>query len=264
MPSEEFSLPSRELAGVSLVHADLDDAAAELCRLAKQPSSDGQSFHLVNAYTIALTQNDSEYLALIKSATARFPDGKPLTWWTLDDGHRLNQIRGPRLFEQVMNLGREKDVRHFLLGASESTLHRMESNLLERYPGVSIVGSFSPPFRELSPEELDGQDQMIRESGAEIVWVGLGTPKQDWEVARLASRLPTLCVAVGAAFDFTAGTKLEAPAWMASLSLEWLFRLISEPRRLWRRYLLGNAIFLFAVAKNQLLPPVVRSKSENK
>jgi N-acetylglucosaminyldiphosphoundecaprenol N-acetyl-beta-D-mannosaminyltransferase len=248
MPSPQFALPSRDLAGIPLVQCEPTDAARELCRLAEAESrSHGLSFHLVNAYTVSLTSKDANYRELIKSATARFPDGKPLTWWKLDQGQRLNQIRGPQLFEKVMDLGREAGIKHYLLGATEETLSLLEATLKERYPGVDIVGSFSPPFRKMTSQEVDAQDQDIQDSGADIVWVGLGTPKQDWEVARLANRLPILSLAVGAAFDFSAGTKREAPAWMSALTLEWLFRLLSEPRRLWKRYLFGNLVFLWTV-----------------
>ena len=111
---------------------------------------------------------------------------------------------------------------------------------------MRIVGVESPPFRVLSADELAQQDDRVLSSGADIVWVGLGTPKQDIESERLAAALPIVAVAVGAAFDFTAGTLQEAPAWMKSVGLEWFYRLIKEPRRLWKRYVFGNLRFLKA------------------
>lgn len=129
-------------------------------------------------------------------------------------------------------------------------LVKLQQNLEARFPGVEIVGTYSPPFRSLSEAELDAQDELILRSGADIVWVGLGTPKQDHEVRRLADSLHVTACAVGAAFDFTAGTKREAPKWMTRVGLEWTFRLISEPRRLWKRYLIGNFVFLAAIIRN--------------
>lgn len=252
MQRKTFQLRSASLAGVPLVSSSPREAALELCKLASSPKElEGFSFHLVNAYTIALASQNPDYAEMLRTSTANFPDGKPLTWWKLPDGNRLRQIRGPKLFEDVMDLGRASEVKHYLLGASNSTLELLEANLHKQFPGVSIVGKYSPPFRQMTESEVRHQDEQILASGAEIVWVGLGTPKQDWEVTRLAKHHPILSVAVGAAFDFTAGTKKAAPHWMASLSLEWLYRLLSEPRRLWRRYLVGNLLFLLFVLKNR-------------
>jgi len=252
MHPEASKLETATLAGIPLVNSSPRDAALEVCRLASsQRGPAGSSFHLVNAYTLALASDDPGYADMLRTSTANFPDGKPLTWWKIADGRRLQQIRGPRLFEDVMDLGRVNGVRHYLLGSANETLDLLEKNLRQRYPGVQIVGKYSPPFREMSNQEVRDQDRRIQASGAEIVWVGLGTPKQDWEVTRLAKSLPVLSIAVGAAFDFSAGTKRTAPHWMAQLSLEWLYRLLSEPRRLWRRYLVGNAVFLLFVIKNR-------------
>ena len=150
-----------------------------------------------------------------------------------------------------MDRGREVSLRHYLLGSTPETLQKLQHSLESRYPGVRIVGSYSPPFRTMTPEELQKQDDEIRASGAEIVWVGLGTPKQDYEAARLAS-VGIMCAAVGAAFDFSAGTKAVSPQWVTALGLEWLHRLLSEPRRLWKRYAWGNVVFLYAATRNSL------------
>lgn len=224
-----------------------------MCRMAKSDKgSSGLTFHLVNAYTMALAHSDPAYADLLREATANFPDGKPLTWWKVQGGTRLSQIRGPQLFDDVMDMGRALDVRHYLLGSSDETLSLLASNLRQRHPGVNIVGMFSPPFRPMTPEEFQAQDEAISNAGAEIVWVGLGTPKQDWEVERIAAKLPVLSVAVGAAFDFSAGTKRTAPEWVSKLGLEWAFRFMTEPRRLWKRYLVGNAVFLWSVVSYRI------------
>ena len=135
-------------------------------------------------------------------------------------------------------------MKHFLLGSTPEVLELLQHKLLMRFPGARIVGSYSPPFRRLTMDELETQDELVRSSGAQIVWVGLGTPKQDLEAKRLSNELPVVAVAIGAAFDFTAGTAREAPNWMTKVGLEWVYRLISEPKRLWRRYFFGNARFL--------------------
>ncbi len=120
-------------------------------------------------------------------------------------------------------------------------------------PSARIVGVDSPPFRPLTPDEEDALVDRVRSSGADIVWVGLGTPKQDQFVDEFRDRLGVTLVAVGAAFDFLAGTKREAPMWARTHGLEWAFRLLSEPGRLWKRYLLGNVSFLVGVARDVAL-----------
>lgn len=206
----------------------------------------GSDFHFLNAYSIALSEKDALYRECLDESSYNFPDGKPISILSRLGRSRLDQIRGPALFESVMDVGRSDGIRHYLLGSTEETLHKLQKSLERRYPNVEIVGSFSPPFRALLPAEQKAQDDNIRASGAQIVWVGLGTPKQDFEAARLSSQ-GFNAIAVGAAFDFSAGTKNEAPAWIAQAGFEWLYRFASEPRRLWKRYLIGNFVFLRAV-----------------
>jgi N-acetylglucosaminyldiphosphoundecaprenol N-acetyl-beta-D-mannosaminyltransferase len=129
-----------------------------------------------------------------------------------------------------------------VLGALQ---RRIEAN----FPQAQIVGADSPPFHKPSASELAERDERIRQSGATMVWVGLGTPKQDYEVARLARDIPVVALAVGAAFDFLAGTTPQAPVWMQRNGLEWAYRLASEPRRLGKRYLWGNSIFIIEASR---------------
>jgi N-acetylglucosaminyldiphosphoundecaprenol N-acetyl-beta-D-mannosaminyltransferase len=164
----------------------------------------------------------------------------------------LEQVRGPEFFRDVFRVAEPRDVRHYLLGSTPDVLEKLVSNLKRDFPHAAIVGSHSPPFRSMTQEELAAQDQAIKSSGANVVWVGLGTPKQDIEVARLASSLPVVAIAIGAAFDFSAGTKREAPSWLSPLGLEWTFRLLTEPRRLWKRYLFGNIGFVSACIEQKL------------
>jgi N-acetylglucosaminyldiphosphoundecaprenol N-acetyl-beta-D-mannosaminyltransferase len=145
-----------------------------------------------------------------------------------------------------MDKGRERGIRHYLLGNTDEVLADLRAELERRYPGVTIVGSHKSYFRPLTPEELAAQDADIRAAEPDIVWVGLGTPLQDAETRRIARELGKVAIGVGVVFDFVAGRKPVAPRIMTTLGIEWLFRLLSEPRRLWRRYLIGNAVFLRA------------------
>lgn len=242
-------LEKRQVAGLPLTLTTPADVAKLICETASLRQHGGQDIHLINAYSVALAESDTSYRQCLRDASHNLPDGKPLAWVTTLSAAPLKQVRGPALFESVFDLGRDYGLTHFLLGSTPETLDLLEAALGQRYPGVQIVGKYSPPFRELTDLDLDLQDSHILKSNPHIVWVGLGTPKQDLEARRLARDKGFFAIAVGAAFDFSAGTKKEAPRWIGQLGFEWLYRFASEPRRLWRRYLVGNFVFLRAVVK---------------
>lgn len=228
----------------------LDDAVDEVIRRARVGES--TSVHFANAYTIALADTDCDYGALFSAPQAlNLTDGMPVAWVGrrayARSAAQWPRVYGPDVMEAV--LSRDTGLAHYLLGGSEQTLDALRGVIARRFPEARIVGTESPPFRPLSPDEIQAQDQRISESGAQIVWVGLGTPKQDWEVSRLAAQLPVVAMAVGAAFDFIAGTKSQAPLVMQRTGTEWLYRLASEPRRLTRRYLWGNPRFVRAALR---------------
>lgn len=208
--------------------------------------------HFANAYTIALADSDPDFAALFDSPRAlNLTDGMPVAWVGRRGYGRTPgewpRVYGPDVMQAV--LAQDTGLRHYLLGGDETTLATLQEVISRRFPSALLAGAESPPFRELSAEERQAQDQRIRASGAQIVWVGLGTPKQDREVARLAGELPVVAMAVGAAFDFLAGTKPQAPLVMQRTGTEWLYRLASEPRRLTKRYVWGNPRFLRAAAR---------------
>jgi N-acetylglucosaminyldiphosphoundecaprenol N-acetyl-beta-D-mannosaminyltransferase len=174
------------------------------------------------------------------------PDGVPLVWLSHLAGHRgVRRVYGPDLMLSLCERSTSKGYRHFLYGGAEGVAERLRTNLQHRFPGIRIVGSFEPPFRELTLEE-DGQVvRLINQGNPDVIWVGLGTPKQErWMAAHLGRLNAPILVGVGAAFDFHAGVKKQAPVWMRRTGLEWFFRLLSEPRRLGRRYLLYNPQFV--------------------
>ena len=210
--------------------------------------------HLCNAYTIALADSDPDLHCLLVQAGLNFPDGKSVVWANRLRHRGLGlgsqRVYGPDLMLDVFDRGRRQRLKHYLLGSTEPVLEDLERALHRLFPSADIVGSESPPFRRLTHDERTAQARRITESGAGLVWVGLGTPKQDFEVAALTTEVPAVAVAVGAAFDFLAGTKRQAPPWLGRIGLEWAHRLAQEPRRLWRRYAFGNARFLWAVARS--------------
>lgn len=232
---------------IKVVSTSPSEAASELCCLALEGTP--RHVHLVNAYTVALASQSDIYRECLQQPAVNLPDGKPLTWVSRIFGQNpvIRQIRGPQLFLDTFRVGQSAGIKHFLLGSTEEVLIKLRNNLLRDFPDAQIVGMESPPFRQMSTKEYSDQDDRIVRSGAQIVWVGLGTPKQDFEARRLVETTGLLAVAVGAAFDFAAGTVREAPAWVRNAGFEWLFRLLSEPRRLWRRYLFGNVTFIRTV-----------------
>jgi len=144
----------------------------------------------------------------------------------------------------VLDRGRRVGTKHYLFGSTPDVLAALQTAIARRWPGADIVGSESPPFRDLSHDQLRASVDRALAAGATVVWVGMGTPKQDLLIHRMAAMGDATFVAIGAAFDFIAETKTQAPRWMMKLGLEWLFRLVTEPRRLWKRYLVYNAKFL--------------------
>lgn len=162
------------------------------------------------------------------------PDGMPLVWELRRQGHAdAGRVYGPDLMLELFGRG----YRHFLYGSSPKTLARLTKRLEARFPGAHIVGVFSPPFRSLTEREDKDVASRINATEPDIVWVGLGAPKQELWMARMRDQIQApMLIGVGAAFDFHAGQKRQAPSFVQSCGLEWLFRLLTEPRRLWRRY----------------------------
>ncbi len=210
----------------------------------------GTQAHLCNAFTLSLV-DEPQLRGALQNADLNLPDGTPVAWLGRRAGTR-GPVRGPDLVDHVARDSVGTGVGHFFWGGAEGVAQRAARALEERHPGLVVSGCVSPPFGPLSPELLDEAARQVRESGARIVWVGLGTPKQDLAVPGLAERLPhAVVVPVGAAFDFWAGTVKMAPTWLQGTGLEWIYRLAQEPRRLWRRYLVGNPRFMWKVIRER-------------
>jgi N-acetylglucosaminyldiphosphoundecaprenol N-acetyl-beta-D-mannosaminyltransferase len=184
-----------------------------------------------------VAEEDDETRNAVEGALA-VPDGQPLVWAMRALGHpQASRVYGPDLMLAVFDAARRRHRRHFLYGSTPETLAKLEANLGARFPGTEIVGSYSPPFRPLEPAEEAEIARRINASGADIVWVGLSTPRQERWMAAMRPRLDApVLIGVGAAFDFHAGLKRQAPRAIQRSGLEWAFRLATEPTRLWRRY----------------------------
>ncbi|MGV4791982.1 WecB/TagA/CpsF family glycosyltransferase [Rhizobium sp. F40D2] len=207
-----------------------------------------------DAHGIVRCQDDPELRSIHNRAFLVTPDGMPLVWALRKAGHaESDRVYGPDLMLSVFDAGSTKGLRHFLYGATAETLEQLQAHLLAKFPQAQIVGSYAPPFRKLSTqEETDIADQLNR-SGADIIWVGLSSPKQELWMAHMRDRLEaSMLIGVGAAFDFHAGLKRQAPRFIQRSGFEWAFRLLCEPRRLWRRYALVVPTFISLSAFQRL------------
>jgi N-acetylglucosaminyldiphosphoundecaprenol N-acetyl-beta-D-mannosaminyltransferase len=204
---------------------------------------------------VMCAREDPEARAATLGATLAVPDGQPLVWALHALGHsRATRVYGPDLMANFCARAARTGTPIYLYGGrTPEALELLQQRLRERFPSLRIVGAFSPPFRAPTPEEEDATVAAIDASGAAVVWVGTGQPKQEKWMLRMRPRLAApLLVGVGAAFDFHAGLISQAPAWMQRNGLEWLYRLSREPRRLWRRYARYNPLFVAGFARQYL------------
>jgi len=214
----------------------IGDVIARDDRLALSPSP---------VYTVMQGYECSNVKAALNANLAT-PDGMPIVWALRLMGHPAERVYGPDVMQAACARSVHEGWRHFFYGGSPDVVKTLVEVLKNQYPNLQVAGFESPPFRELTQEEDDGIVDRINASKAHIVWIGLGSPKQDVWMADHRARLnaPVL-IGVGAAFDFFAGRIKQAPPWMQKSGTEWLFRLVSEPSRLWRRYLIYNPKFVF-------------------
>jgi len=203
-------------------------------------------------HTVMACQDDPELRAAVLGASFIVADGQPLVWSLKALGHRVtDRVYGPTVMDRAMERAAATGSRHYLYGGrNHGALAELARTLRLRYPGLQIVGGHCPPFRPQTAAEEDAVADEINRSGADVVWVGIGVPKQEKWMAQMRNRLDApVLIGVGAAFDFHAGLIPQAPDALQKLGLEWAFRLIQEPRRLWRRYLRYNPRFVLGFAR---------------
>jgi N-acetylglucosaminyldiphosphoundecaprenol N-acetyl-beta-D-mannosaminyltransferase len=210
---------------------------------------------VTSVHGIILARKDPEIAGFLNGADIATPDGMPVVWALRSFGHNNQQrVYGPTLMLEICGRAAAHTHRIFLYGGREDTLTALEERLTQRFPGLQIAGAYSPPFRELTSQEETAIQARIRESDADIVFVGISTPKQERWMHEHRQCFPGVTlIGVGAAFDFHAGRVPQAPGWMQRNGLEWLFRLMAEPARLWRRYLVTTPQFLPLWAKQKWL-----------
>ena len=214
----------------------------------------GNYIAVCNAYDAAYSRQDVGVQIAANAGSLTVPDGISMVLLARLYGYPLKKrVYGPDLMLEIIQYGLERGWKHFFYGTTEKTLSMLMIELTKRYPGLQVAGTFAPPFRPLTPQEDAAVVKRINDSGADIVWVGLGTPKQQMWMYEHRDRMKVpVMLGVGAAFDFFAGTKRQAPRWIRDNGFEWLFRLLTEPRRLWKRYFVYGSLFVWYVC-GQLL-----------
>ncbi len=209
---------------------------------------------LTNVHTTVASQRSPALRAAVDDAFLSVPDGMPLTWILRRRGHvHTEKVTGIEYIPLVASKGAELGLRHFFYGGAPGVAVRAGLRLVDLVPGAKVVGAASPPFAQTPGWTTEDLQQELRRTRPHILWVGLGAPKQElWMAARAGELGVPVMIGVGAAFDYLAGEKAHAPTFLRHVGLEWLFRLAVEPKRLWRRYLVGNSTFLWLLVRQQL------------
>ncbi len=248
-----IKIPTRPVLGYPIAVTDYRSAVAWIAErgLARDRA---YAVEAANTHVLALARHDPEFGAAMRKFDLICPDGQPLVWslnaQLPEDEKLTDRVYGPTLMEKTLHgEGAAKDLNHFFLGGKENTL----TNLRQHFSDRNIAGTYSPPFGEWPEGEFEKIVNLIRDSRAHCVWVGLGCPKQELWIAKHLDQLPpAVYFGIGAAFAFHAGEVRQAPALVQKLGLEWLFRLAMEPKRLFKRYLVYNSLFLFHTLRDHI------------
>ena len=245
MSESTKSIPRVNVLGIGLSVLNLDSALAAIsAALANKIKG---YICVTGVHGVMESQGDPALRGILNRAFLNTPDGMPMVWAGKLRGHReMSRVYGPDLMNLVCDWSRQKNYTHFFYGGADGVALELKRRLEEKFPGLKVVGTYTPPFRALNADE---EAELVRTVAAlkpDMIWVGLSTPKQERFMAQYGPKLEaTLMFGVGAAFDFHAGRVRQAPRWMQRSGLEWFFRLCCEPKRLWKRYLKNNPIFLW-------------------
>ena len=211
----------------------------------------GKYITVCNSHTLVMSYEDEEYRNVQNCAVISLPDGDPLSIVSRRRGFKeAERVTGPDLMEEMFKRGQSGDgVRHYFYGGTQETLDELKKVLDVKYPKLQIAGMYSPPFRKLTEEEKQQDIDRINSSRADIIWIGLGAPKQENWMYEHRGKLTGVSVGVGAGFDYHAGKLKRAPKWVQKICMEWFVRFLQEPRRLWKRYLVTNVKFILYTSK---------------
>lgn len=248
MPEQQF--PTCEIMGVRVAVTDMD-ATLRLLRDNLERWR-GEYICVANVHTTVTAHRDEEYRRVQNGSAMVLPDGGPLSKYSRTHGYpQAKRVTGPDLMRRVLAESAEHGWTHYFYGSTPETLEKLGEVLAQRYPGAKVAGMYSPPFRALTPEEDEADVARINAAAPDFVWVGLGAPKQERWMAAHHGQVHALMLGVGAAFDYEAGNIQRAPGWMQRHNLEWFYRLMQDPRRLFGRYFSTNLRFLAWAARQK-------------
>ena len=242
-------IPRVDVLGVKVSAINFPQSVA----LADEAIRSGKSGYIcvTGVHGVMEAQRDSEFMQILNSAYINTPDGMPMSWVGWASGFpTMDRVYGPDFMLAMCELSAKRGYRNFLLGGKPGVAQELKSSLKTRFPGLNVVGTYTPPFRQLTSKEETLLFRYVHDVKPDIIWVGLSTPKQERFMSRYAAYLGVpLMVGVGAAFDIHTGQAHDAPNWMKRSGLQWLHRLVQEPRRLGPRYLQNNPRFLYLVGR---------------
>lgn len=237
-------IPTCNIMGVAVAAVNMEWLLEFTDKYIKDLSGDYMC--VSNVHTTVTAFEDEGYRTVQNGGIMAIPDGGPLSVVGQKRGYKtMRRTTGPGYMREILKLSSEKGWRHYFYGSTEETLDKVKTTLKTEYPGIQIVGMHSPPFRSVSEEEDRRVIAQINDTTPDFVWIGLGAPKQEMWMAEHQGRVKGFMVGVGAAFDYLAGNIKRAPAWMQSSNMEWLYRLIQEPKRLFKRYWHSNPKFIW-------------------
>ena len=237
-------IPTCNILGVNIAAINMEWLLAYLA----QNLSDikGDYICVSNVHTTVTSYEDASYCAIQNGGLMAIPDGGPLSTVGQKRGFKdMERTTGPSLMGEIFKISAEKGYRHYFYGSTEETLELLYQKLTDHYPGIQIAGMYSPPFRPMTEEENQAIVERINETKPDFVWIGLGAPKQEKWMAAHHGQIGGLMVGVGAGFDYYAENIKRAPEWMQKSNLEWLYRLMQDPKRLFKRYLVTNTKFIW-------------------
>lgn len=239
-----MTLKRVNVLGVGVSALNMDLALAEIAEAVEKKNKGYVC--VTGVHGVSEAQTDPDFRQILNRCFLCTPDGMPLVWvGRLQGQKQMDRVYGPDLMLAVMEESERRGWRHFFYGGANGTADLLKAKLTARFPKLQVVGTYEPPFRPLNAEEQAALAESVRLTKPDMMWVGLSTPKQERFMSEYLSRLDvTLMFGVGAAFDFHAGKVRQAPYWMQRSGLEWFFRLCSEPKRLWKRYLRNNPLFV--------------------
>lgn len=241
---DKRKIPICNILGVKIAAINMDWLLAFTDQHIKELSGDYMC--VANVHTTVTAYEDQEYCEVQNGGIMAIPDGGPLSAVGRKRGHgSMKRTTGPDYMGEIFQMSAEQGYRHYFYGSTKETLVKLREQLMERYPDMQIAGMYSPPFRPLTEEEDREIVEKINQAKADFVWIGLGAPKQEKWMAQHQGEIQGFMVGVGAGFDYFAGNIERAPQWMQTCNLEWLYRLLQDPKRLFKRYFHTNLSFLW-------------------